>query len=182
MNEHQPRLDDTERKRALEGFKRGQQAFAAAAKARAAAVYPAFERSEALSRLLRAHRDYEESTDFLHEESRMERGSLDLTAMARRRLVALRGGPVRGEMDDPMRRGIADLVITAMASQLVFEASLAAEGRELPAGSGSGAMRAWLAAAVGDLGDDEVFDLVADAVKHSTSYDLVAELREDLGL
>lgn len=182
MNEHQPRLDDTERQRALEGLRRTQQRFAAAAKARAAVVYPAFERSEALSRLLRAHRDYEETTDFLMEERSMERGSLDMTAMARRRLVALRGGPVRGEIDDQMRRGIADLVITAMASQLVFEAALAAEGRELPAGSGSGVMRAWLAAAVGDLGDDEVFDLVADAVNHSTSYDLVAELREDLGL
>lgn len=77
-----------------------------------------------------------------------------------------------------MRRGIADLVITAMASQLVFEEALAAEGRELPAGSGTEAMQIWLADAVADLGDDDVFDLIADALKHATSHYPVAELRD----
>lgn len=182
MNEQEPRFDDTERQRALERLHEMQQKHAAAAEARRAAVYPAFERSEALRRLLRAHRDYEEAIDWLTEERSMERGNLDLAAIARRRLVALWGGPVRGELDDPMRRGIADLVITAMASQLVLEAALAAEGRELPAGAGTEAMQMWLADAVADLGDDEVFDLIADALKHATDLYPVAELREDLGL
>ena len=141
-----------------------QQKHAAAAEARRAAVYPAFERSEALRRLLRAHRDYDESTERVLEHRKMETGNLDLTAMARRRLVALWSGPVLGDLGDPMRSGIADLVITAMASQLVLEAALAAEGRELPAGSGTEAMQMWLADAVADLGDDEVFDLIADAL------------------
>ena len=182
MNEDLQRFDDIERRRALQEFqKRGEEA-AAAAEARADGVYPAFERSEALRRLLRAHRDYEEFTDLLVEDRDMARGSLNLAAMARRRLVALRGGPVLVAMDDRMRLGIADLVITATASQLVFENALAAGGRELSAGAGPGAMRAWLADAVGDLGDDEVFDLIADALKHPASPDPVAELREDLQL
>lgn len=53
-------------------------------------------------------------------------------------------------MRDPMRRGIADLVITATASQLVLEAALAAEGPSYLLGSDSGAMRASLADAVAD--------------------------------
>ncbi len=152
MNEDQQRFDDIERRRALQELRaRGEEA--AAAKTRADAVYPAFERSEALRRLLRAHRDYEELTDLLVEDRDMARGSLDLAAMARRRLVALRSGPVLVAMDDRMRLGIADLVITATASQLVFENALAAEGRDLSAGAGSEAVRAWLADAVQDLGE-----------------------------
>ena len=137
MSEHQPLFDDIERRRALKEFRKRREEFAAAARARAAAVYPAFGRSEALRRLLSAHRDYEETRAFCLEERDMARGSLDLAAMARRRLVALRGGPVLIEMHDRMRLGIADLVIAAMASQLVFEAALATEGRELPAGADS---------------------------------------------
>lgn len=57
---------------------------AAATKAREAAVYPAVGRSAVLSRLLRAHRDYEETIDWFTEERSTERGSLDLTAMERR--------------------------------------------------------------------------------------------------
>ncbi|MXW96158.1 MAG: hypothetical protein F4110_14085 [Acidimicrobiaceae bacterium] len=182
MNEREPRFDDTERQRAIERLRELQQEYAAAAEARRAAVYPAFERSEALRRLLRAHRDYDESTECVLEHRRMETGGLYLTAMARRRLVALWGGPVLGELDDPMRSGIADLVITVMASQLVLERALAAEGRELPAGSGTEAMQMWLADAVADLGDDEVFDLIADALRHATDLYPVDEMREDLGL
>ena len=118
----------------------------------------------------------------LTEERDMARGSLDLAAMARRRLVALWGGPVLTAMDDPMRIAIADVVIEAMASQLVFEATLAAKGRELPAGTGSVAIRARLADAVQELGNDEVFDLIADALRDAGTPDPVAELREDLGL
>ena len=143
MNEHQPRFDDTERQRALQEFQRLGEEAAAVANARATAVYPAFERSQALRRLLKAHRDYEELTDLLVEERDMARGSLDLAAMARRHLVAL--------WDDPMRTAIADVMIAAMASQLVFEATLATEHRELPARADSEAMRAWLADAVQDL-------------------------------
>ena len=182
MNDHHPRIDDPERQRALQEFRRLGEKAAAAADARAAAVYPAFERSEALRRLLRAHRDYEELTDLLTEERDMARGSLDLAAMARRRLVALWDGPVLIAMDDPMRTAIADVVIEAMAAQLVFEATLAAEGRELPAGTGSEAIRAWLADAVEELGDDEVFDLIAGALRNAGRADPIAELREDLGL
>ena len=182
MNDHTPRLDNTERQRALQEFRRFGEQAAAAANARAATVYPAFERSEALKRLLRAHRDYEELIDLLTEERDMARGSLDLTAMARRRLVAVWGGPVLIAMDDPMRTAIADVVIAAMATQLVFEATLAAEDRKLPAGTGSEAMRAWLADAVEELGDDEVFDLISEALRGAGSPDPVAELREDLGL
>ena len=43
-------------------------------------------------------------------------------------------------------------------------------------------MQMWLADAVADLGDDEVFDLIADALKHATDLYPVAEPREDLGL
>ena len=153
MNEDQQRFDDIERRRALQELRERSEEAAAAAETRADAVYPAFERSEALRRLLRAHRDYEELTDLLVEDRDMARGSLDLAAMARRRLVALRSGPVLVAMDDRMRRGIADLVITATASQLVFENALAAEGRDLSAGAGSEAVRAWLADAVQDLGE-----------------------------
>ena len=101
--------------------------------------------------------------------------------MARRRLVALWGGPVLIAMDDPMRIAIADVVIAAMASQLVFESTLAIERRELPARADSEAMRAWLADAVQDLGDD-AFDLIAEALRDAARPDPVAELREDLGL
>ena len=129
-----------------------------------------------------AHRNYEELTDLLVEERNMARGSLDLAAMARRRLVTLRGGPVRVEMHDPMRLAIADVVIAAMASQLVFEAALATEDRELPARADSQAMRAWLADAVQDLGDDDAFHLIAEALRDAGRPDPVAELREDLRL
>ena len=182
MSRHQPRFDDTERQRALQRFRRLGEQSAAAANARAAAVYPAFERSEALRRLLRAHRDYEELTDPLVEERDMARGSLDLAAMARRRLVALWGGPVRIAMDDPMRTAIADVVIEAMVSQLVFEAALAAEEQGLGADTGSGAVRHMLAAAAEDLGDDDVYELLALALRRSEHPDPVGALREDLGL
>ena len=182
MNDHPPRLDNTERQRALQESRRLGEKAATAADARTATVYPAFERSEALKRLLRAHRDYEELTDLLTEERDMARGSLDLAAMARRRLVAFWGGPVLIAMDDPMRTAIADVVIAAMASQLVFEATLGAKCRELSAGTGSEAIRAWLADAVQELGDDEVFDLIAGALRNAGRADPLAELREDLGL
>ena len=68
-----------------------------------------------------------------------------------------------------------------MASQLVFEATLAAEGRDLPARTGPEAIRAWLADSVQDLGDD-AFDLIAEALRDAGSPDPVADLREDLGL
>ena len=182
MNDHHPRSDDPERQRALEEFRRLGEKAASAANARAAAVYPAFEGSEALRRLLRAHRDYEELTDLLTEERDMARGSLDLAAMARRRLVALWGGPVLIAMDDPMRTAIADVVIEAMVSRLLFEAASASEEQSPGSDTGSGAVRHMLAAAVEDLGDDEAYKLLAMALRHAGQYDPVAELRGDLGL
>ena len=57
------------------------------------------------------------------------------------------------------------------------------EGRELSVGSGSGPARDLLAAAVEhQLGDDDVYELLAMALRHSGHPDPVAELREDLGL
>ena len=181
MNDHHPRSDDPDRQRALQEFRRlGEQA-ASAADARAATVYPAFERSEALKRLLRTHRDYEELTDLLTEERDMARGSLDLAAMARRRLVALWGGPVLIAMDDPMRAAIADVVIEAMVSRLLLEAASSSEEQDMGADTGSSTVRHTLAAAVEDLGDDEAYELLAMALRHAGQYDPVAELREDLG-
>ena len=58
-------------------------------------------------------------------------------------------------------------MIEAMASQLVFEAASAAEGREVSAGADSGVERDFLAAAVEDLGDDDVYELLAMALRHS---------------
>ena len=81
-----------------------------------------------------------------------------------------------------MRLAIADVVIAAMASQLVFETALAAEGRDLPAQADSEAVRAWLADAVQDLGDDDAFHLMAEALRDAGRPDPVAEPREDLGL
>lgn len=182
MNDYQPRLDDAERQRALQEIRRRGEEAAAAANARAAAVYPAFERSDALRRLLKVHRDYEELTDLVVEERDMARGSLDLAAMARRRLVALWGGPVLIAMDDPMRTAIADVVIEAMVSRLLLGAASASEEQDLGADSSSGAVRHMLAAAVEDLGDDEAYEVLAMALRHAGHYDPVAELREDLGL
>ena len=119
MNEHQPRFNSTERRRTLKELQKRQEEAAAAANAHAAAVDTDFERSEALRRLLSAHRDYEEFTDPLVEERDMARGSLDLAAMALRHLVALWGGPGLIEVDDPMRTALADVVIEAMVSRFV---------------------------------------------------------------
>ena len=62
----------------------------------------------------------------------MSSGSLDIAALARRRLRALRDVKER-ELDNPLCIAAADLVIETIASRLVFEAAFAAEGQELRA-------------------------------------------------
>lgn len=67
-------------------------------------------------------------------------------------------------------------------SRLVLEARLAAEGRELDTGASSVTVRDCLATAIEDTGDDDVYELMAMALRHSGHPDPVAELREVLGL
>ena len=142
---------------------------------------PAGERSEAIRRLLTLDDPYEGLTGVLMEERRMSSGNLDIAALAGRRLRSLRGVNER-EIDNPLCIAAADLVIEAMASQLVFEATLASQGHELSVEPGSGPVRALLAAAVERLGDDDVYELLAMALRHSGHPDPVAELRQDLGM
>ena len=142
---------------------------------------PAGERSEAIRRLLTADDPYEGLGGMLELDRDLGRGNLDIAALARRRLRVLRSVKVR-ELENPLCTAVADLVIEAMASRLVFEAAMSAESCEVPAGTSSQAGRDWLAAAVENLGDDDVYDLLAMAVRHSGHPDQVAELRRDLGL
>ena len=179
MTDHEDRIDDAERRRqvAIEEFRKMRGMFAE--------VYegpdPAGERSVAIRRLLTAEDPYEGLTGVLMENRQMSSDNLDLAALARRRLRALRGVKVR-ELDDRPCIAGADLAIEAMAWQWVFEAALSAENRELCGGAGSVAVRWLLAEAVEDLGDDDVYGLVAEALRHSGHPDPVGELREDLGL
>ena len=101
---------------------------------------PAGERSEAIRRLLTLDDPYEGLTGVLMEDRRMSSGNLDIAALAGRRLRSLRGVNER-EIDNPLCISAADLVIEAMASQLVFEATLASQGHELSVGTrfGTGA-------------------------------------------
>jgi len=142
---------------------------------------PASERSEAIRRLLTADDPYEGLAGALTEDRQMSSGNLDLAALARRRLRTLRGVKER-EPDNQLCIAVADLVIEAMASRLVLEATVASEGRELRAGPDSGPARDLLAATVEDLGDDEVYELLAIALRRSRRPDPVGELREGLGL
>ena len=117
----------------------------------------------------------------LMEDRQVSSGSLDIAALARRRLRALRGVKER-ELDNPLCIAAADLVIETIASRLVFEAAFAAEGQKLRAGARSGAIRDLLVSEVEDLGDDDVYELLAMALRHSEHPDPVSELREDLAL
>ena len=104
---------------------------------------PAGERSEAIRRLLTLDDPYEGLTGVLMEDRRMSSGNLDIAALAGRRLRSLRGVNER-EIDNPLCIAAADLVIEAMVSQLVFEATLASQGHELSVEPGSGPVRALL--------------------------------------
>ena len=179
MTDHDEHIDDAERRRqaAIEEFRKMRGMFPE----KHEGPDPAGERSEAIRRLLTADDPYRGMTGALMEDRQMSSGNLDLATLARRRLRALRGVKER-EFDNPLCIAAADLVIEAMASQLVCEAAMAAEGREVSAGASSGAVREWLATAVEDLGDDDVYELLAMALSHSGHPDPVADLREDLGL
>ena len=179
MTEHDGHIDEAERRRqlAIERLRQERGIFAE----KYEGPDPAGEQSEAIRRLLQADDPYRGMTGGLMEGRQLSSGSLDLAALARRRLRALRGVKER-EFDNPLCTTAADLVIEAMASQLVFEAALAAEGRELSAGAGPGAVRDLLAAAVEELGDDDVYELLAIALRHAGHPDPVADLRQDLGL
>ena len=142
---------------------------------------PASERSEAIRRLLTADDPYEGLTGALTEDRQMSSGNLDLAALARRRLRALRGVKER-EPDNPLSVAAADLVIEVMASRLVLEAFLTVEDRELRAEIGSGSVRDSLAAAVENLGDDDVYELLAMALRRPEHPDPADELREELRL
>ena len=179
MADHDEHLDDAERRRraVIEEFRN--------MRGRYAAEYegpdPAGERSEAIRRLLTADDPYAGISGALDLERDLGRGSLDVAALARRRLKALRGVKER-EFDNPLCNAAADLLLEAMASQLVLEAALAIEDRKAPPGADPGAVRDLLSAAVADLGDDDMFELLAMALRHSERCDWVAELRRDLGL
>ena len=174
-----PERDDAERRRqiALQEFRRLRGKYAH----KYEGPDPASERSEAIRRLLTADDPYEGLTGALTEDRQMSSGNLDVAALARRRLRALRGVKER-EPDNPLCIAAADLVIEAMASRLVFEAVLAVGDRELSAEAGSGPVRDSLAAAVENLGDDDVYELLALALRRSEHPDPVGALREDLGL
>lgn len=142
---------------------------------------PAGERSDAIRRLLTADDPYEGLTGALEEQRQRDSGNLDLAALARRRLRVLRGVNDR-ELDNRLCIAAADLVIEAMASRLVLETVLAAGDQELSSEAGSGPAPDSLAAAVQNLGDDDVYELLAMALRHTTHPDWADELREDLGL
>lgn len=179
MTDHEEPIEDTERRRraAIEDFRamRGKYAH------RYEGPDPAGERSEAIRRLLTADDPYEGLTGALMEERQRDSGNLDLAAVARRRLRVLRGVNDR-ELDNRLCIAAADLVIEAMASRLVLEAVLTAGDLELSAEAGSGPVRDLLASAVENLGDDDVYELLAMALRRSGHPDWADELREDLGL
>ena len=176
---HADHVEDAERQRqiALEEFRRLRGKYAHQYEG----PDPAREQSEAMRRLLAADDPYEGMMGVLMEGRQMSSGNLDLAALAQRRLRALRGVKERG-FDNLLCIAAADLVIEALASRLVLEARLASEGRELDTGASSATVRDFLATAIEDTGDDDVYELMAMALRRSGHPDPVAELREVLGL
>jgi len=179
MTDHVGPIEDAERRRraALEGFKESWGEYAH----RYEGPDPAGERSGAIRRLLTADDPYEGLTGALMEERQRDSGNLDLAALARPRLRVLLGVNDR-ELDNRLCIAAADLVIEAMASRLVLEAVLTAGDLKLSAEASSGPVRDLLAAAVENLGDDDVYELLAMALRRSGRPDWAEELREDLGL